>query len=175
VNDLSIVMFPEPERINDPLIDFIMATKEAMPGSKLGVNKDGWNSPKVGTVWDVSRKEWVKVGQWPEECPVLRELERFIISLLEPAGNWVVATWVNVVPLKARVTVHDHSAPGNEQAAVYHICGRGDLNFPTIGQSLTPVPGQVVIFPALLAHEVEYVFEGPERLSVSMNFGRIIG
>jgi len=176
LDDVKVVVFPEPERVVLELKHFFAVVRRAVPGSKLGVTTVGWNSPKIRSIWDTTDKVWLKEGPWvPYRSAELRELEEFAVARMEQQGVWIVATWLNLVEKGGQVLVHDHVSGTNAFASVYHMQGIGDLVFPEIDKRLSPVPGQLTIWPVHVKHGVDPVTSEEDRLSVAMNFSRETG
>jgi hypothetical protein len=144
-----------------PMIEYLYKEKQVDKGVKLS-NKGGWQSKSNLHL-----------------CEIFNPLINFIVNNLPFKGNSkILNMWGNISNKSHFNFIHHHGRYPDIWSGVYYLQippNSGDLVFHSywdtdICESLTPIPGGLVIFPSSLSHQVEPNMSNQDRISISFNF-----
>jgi uncharacterized protein (TIGR02466 family) len=182
--------WPNADDLNQALCDAIMQREEASAGISRS-NVGGWHSQTDLLDWDLDciRELRGRIRAFATEL-----CRAVAIDPQDPVHrNFRLEGWANVLRYAQYNSLHSHPnafwsgvyyVSGNPRPAQEHpFSGKLELVDPRPGASLSfsertnlygrflinPVPGQMVIFPGWLQHQVHPYFGPGERITIAFN------
>jgi len=136
-------------------IDFMNnmeAVKARTQGSKLGVQSNGWTSPKDSY----------------SKCKIVSIIQDLIFG--KAAHElYLFDVWFTMLLEGGRISEHDHDG---DYSLVYYISEGSSLMFPGCGIEVQAGPGRCVLFDAKEKHFVLPHYSKQHRISIAMNVHR---
>jgi uncharacterized protein (TIGR02466 family) len=187
---ISSYLWPESSALNEELRKLILQRERGTPSLERS-NVGGWHSST-----DLFHSDQTAIRQLKNRlCAYTTDLFKSVSSNpKQPTSpKFVMEAWANVLRSGQYHSVHSH--PNAFWSGVYYVTGNprpaqhhqfsGKLEFidPRPGASLTytegtalygrfllnPSPGQMVMFPGWLQHQVHPFFGAGERITIAFN------
>lgn len=137
--------YPDYKHLNQILLPLIKSQQELFTGSQLAMGS-GWTGPKT-------------LFGYPETT----DLKAFIMRYLPTPGPFTLVGWANIMGPGDYIKSHDHVMEGNQYWGVYYLTGA----VIKVQTRLIMAPGDLLIYPAYMIHEVEPVTQ--HRVSIAFN------